>query len=110
MELPESCAGCGRCCYPFVPLLPEDTHIPEEWVETRQVGARTFRVLKQVPDENPAYAAQGYEHCLLLDPVTKLCRAYDQRPKVCRDFERGSTVCLQMLGEFQKAGADLGPL
>lgn len=110
MELPESCAGCGKCCYPFVPLLPEDTHIPEEWVDTRRVGTKTFRTLKQLPDSNPAYAAHSYEHCLHLDPVTKLCRIYDQRPRVCRDFERGIPLCLKMLQEFETAAADLGPL
>lgn len=112
MDLPESCVGCGKCCYPFVPVIPQDTTTPAEWVEERQQGPKTFRVLRQLPDANPAYRDAGYEHCLHLEPVTKLCLIYDdpRRPSICRDFTRGEPLCLKMLEEFQAAAADLGPL
>lgn len=108
--LPESCAGCGKCCYPFVPVLPGDTWVPQELTENRTVGVKTRKVMREVAVTNPAYRDAGYTHCIALDPKTHLCTIYDRRPSICQDFERGGSVCLQMLGEFRQAAADLGPL
>jgi Fe-S-cluster containining protein len=34
-----------------------------------------------------------------LDPVTRLCTIYEQRPQTCRDFKRGETLCRRILGQ-----------
>jgi Fe-S-cluster containining protein len=35
--------------------------------------------------------------CVALNPVTKLCTIYSNRPQTCRDFNRGESLCLRIL-------------
>ncbi len=76
------CAGCGRCCHLVVELREGDV-VPEEFVVERE-GARCM-------DQ------QGDGACVALDPVTRLCTIYEDRPQTCRDFHRGEPLCRQIL-------------
>jgi uncharacterized protein len=76
-DLP-ACAGCGQCCHLVVVLLPGDD-VPEELVTTH--GG--LRCMDQ----------RGDGACVALDPVTRLCTIYDQRPQTCIDFSRGTALC-----------------
>lgn len=40
---------------------------------------------------------RGDGACAALDPVTRLCTIYDQRPQVCRTFHRGEPLCREIL-------------
>jgi Fe-S-cluster containining protein len=40
---------------------------------------------------------RGDGACVALDPVTKLCTIYEQRPNVCREFGRGGELCVNVL-------------
>jgi len=66
-----------------VELRPGDM-VPEEFVVERE-GARCM-------DQ------RGDGACVALDPVTKLCTIYADRPQTCRDFTRGETICRRILG------------
>ena len=35
--------------------------------------------------------------CVALDPVSRLCTIYEDRPWVCRKFERGGSLCRKIL-------------
>ncbi len=58
--------------------------VPEEFIVERE-GARCM-------DQRNDGA------CVALDPVTKLCTIYEDRPQTCRDFSRGETICRRILG------------
>ena len=78
-----SCAGCGVCCHLLVELLPGDDQVPEEYV-VEHSGVRCM-------DQH------GDGACVALDPETRLCTIYDQRPQTCRTFERGGELCRRIL-------------
>lgn len=78
-----ACAGCGVCCHLLVELLPGDDHVPEEYV-VEHSGVRCM-------DQH------GDGACVALDPETRLCTIYDQRPQTCRTFERGGELCRRIL-------------
>lgn len=40
---------------------------------------------------------RGDGACVALDPVTRLCTIYEERPRVCREFARGSDLCRKIL-------------
>ena len=80
-NLPE-CAGCGYCCH-LVVELREDDRVPEEFVVEHD-GARCM-------DQH------GDGACVALDPVTRLCTIYADRPQTCRDFTRGEPLCIRTL-------------
>ena len=40
---------------------------------------------------------RGDGACVALDPVTRLCTIYENRPSVCREFERGGELCRRIL-------------
>ncbi|MBL9193892.1 MAG: YkgJ family cysteine cluster protein [Opitutaceae bacterium] len=86
------CAGCGRCCHWVVVLRPED-HVPDVYVVERE-GERCM-------DQ------RGDGACVALDPATRLCTLYDQRPLTCREFARGEALCRQVLGRVN-ASPDAG--
>ena len=74
------CAGCGNCCHLMVELkLGVDDHVPEELI----VEHDGVRCLEQ----------RGDGACVALDPVSRLCTIYEQRPQVCRDFKRAESLC-----------------
>ncbi len=76
------CAGCGRCCHLTVELGPNDD-VPEQFV----VSYEGVRLMDQ----------HGNGACVALDPATRLCTIYEQRPAVCRAFEHGSERCRTVL-------------
>jgi len=77
-----ACAGCGRCCHLTVELAVTDV-VPDELT----VVYEGMRFMDQ----------RGNGACVALDPVTRLCGIYAQRPAVCRGFERGSDLCRAVL-------------
>ncbi len=77
------CAGCGVCCHLLVELLPGDDHVPEAYI-VEHSGVRCM-------DQH------GDGACVALDPETRLCTIYDQRPQTCRTFERGAELCRRVL-------------
>ncbi len=76
------CAGCGRCCHLVVELRTGD-RVPEEFVVERE-GVRCMDQL-------------GDGACVALDPATRLCTIYADRPQTCRDFHRGEELCRRVL-------------
>jgi Fe-S-cluster containining protein len=81
-DLP-ACAGCGRCCHLAVQLRPGD-EVPEHLVAVH--GGLRFM------DQRSDGA------CMALDPGTRLCTIYADRPQTCRDFRRGEVLCRKALG------------
>jgi uncharacterized protein len=71
--------------------LGADDRVPEELVAVRE-GVRCM-------DQH------GDGACVALDPVTRLCTIYDQRPRTCRDFARGSSLCRTILARGAAAPA-----
>ena len=84
--LPDECQGCGGCCY-LVVELEEGEQVPDDRTTIHEDGAR---VLQQRDD----YA------CVYLDPESRLCTIYEQRPQVCRDFERGTGLCFTAIHRY----------
>ncbi|MSU66123.1 MAG: YkgJ family cysteine cluster protein [Opitutus sp.] len=82
-DLP-ACAGCGRCCHLVVELVEGvDDAVPAALV----VEHDGVRCMDQ----------RGDGACVALDPVTRLCTIYEERPRTCREFARGSELCRQIL-------------
>ena len=67
----------------LVELDVADEHVPEELI-VEHSGVRCM-------DQH------GDGACVALDPLTKLCSIYEQRPQVCRQFERGAALCRRVL-------------
>jgi Fe-S-cluster containining protein len=84
MPLPPTCHGCGRCCVRTGPHL--DVYVgPGElvpWSMTEEVDG--LRLMRRTADRS----------CVALDPRTRLCTIYDQRPWSCRELQRGDPDCL----------------
>ena len=78
-----ACAGCGRCCHLVVELVAGVDHVPEELVVEHD-GARCM-------DQ------RGDGACVALDPLTRLCTIYEDRPRTCREFNRGERLCREIL-------------
>jgi len=57
--------------------------VPEEWVVEYEGG----RFMDQ----------RGDGACVALDPVSRRCTIYEDRPAVCRQFDRGSALCRSVL-------------
>jgi Fe-S-cluster containining protein len=90
-DLP-ACAGCGRCCHLLVELTPGmDDAVPEELV----VEHSGVRCLEQ----------RGDGACVALDPLSRLCTIYEQRPQVCRDFMRAETLCRRAVAGWRETSA-----
>ncbi len=85
------CAGCGRCCHQVVELVAGVDVVPEAMV----VEHDGLRCLEQ----------RGDGACVALDPVTKLCTIYENRPRVCREFDRGGELCVQVLERMARRAA-----
>jgi Fe-S-cluster containining protein len=75
--------GCARCCHLVVELQAGDDRVPEEWV----VEYEGVRFMDQ----------RGDGACVALDPVSRRCTLYEDRPAVCRQFDRGSALCRSVL-------------
>lgn len=84
-DLP-ACAGCGSCCHLVVALTPGVDSVPEELV----VEHEGVRCMDQ----------RGSGACVALDPITRLCTIYENRPKTCRDFKRGEPLCRKAIARF----------
>jgi uncharacterized protein len=80
-DLP-ACAGCGLCCHLVVELRPGDD-VPAELVAVRE-GVRCM-------DQH------GDGACVALDPATRICTIYENRPQTCRDFTRGESICRKLV-------------
>lgn len=91
-----ACAGCGSCCHLVVELMPGDDDVPEAFV-VEHAGVRCME-------------QHGDGACVALDPITRLCTIYDQRPQVCRSLRRGDSLCRKALAWYGSAPADAGPV
>ncbi len=78
-ECPTSCDGCGACCY-LVVQVPDPHDIPEHLLARRQDQVWMRR--------------EGGGRCAALDPATRRCTIYVQRPPDCRNFDLGSPHCM----------------
>lgn len=90
-DLP-ACAGCGICCHLVVALLPGVDKVPEELV-VEHAGVRCM-------DQ------RGDGACVALDPASRLCKIYEQRPQTCRDFRRGEALCRAVVAKAGPAMAN----
>jgi uncharacterized protein len=93
------CNDCGACCSqlgtpPF--LSYERDLVPDELLA--EIDAIEFTQ----QDENGG-------PCIWLDPTTRQCRHYDERPFICREFEMGGEDCrnVRMTNESTRQGASL---
>lgn len=102
------CNGCGSCCDPVTLSVSQDD---VRRLLPYQVGARTRQwVLEELrplsrreglerapwlkgrqtmqigPDGKPDFTPSHFYECTNLDPVTRQCNRYDDRPPVCRNF------------------------
>jgi Fe-S-cluster containining protein len=96
----ERCRGCGVCCNETrgSPPFDEDTN------EHAEVADEALK--REAERHHEARAdAKWDDHCPWLDPRTRLCAHYDERPKVCQEFEIGGEDCL----EFRRCYG-MGPL
>jgi uncharacterized protein len=83
-----ACTSCARCCHQVVDLVEGIDRVPEAWV----VEHGGLRCMDQRADGA----------CVALDPVTRLCTIYENRPTVCREFERGGELCRQVLARHER--------
>lgn len=87
-DLP-ACTDCGRCCHQTVDLVDGVDHVPEAMV----VEHDGVRCMEQ----------RGDGACVALDPLTRLCTIYENRPRTCREFDRGGGLCRQVLRRHDTA-------
>jgi len=78
-----ACGGCARCCHLLVELKAGVDFVPEKYV----VEYNGLQFMDQ----------QGDGACVALDPVSRLCAIYEDRPWVCRKFDRGGALCRKIL-------------
>ncbi len=45
---------------------------------------------------------RGDGACIALDPLTRLCTIYENRPQTCRNFERGGELCRRILAKTNR--------
>lgn len=97
MDKPDSCVGCGVCCFlkngPDLDVevnLRESKGVPPDLREFRPGGVRNkFSCwMRRNPDTS----------CKALDPVTRFCTIYDTRPGDCWSFSRDSKECSRLFG------------
>jgi len=100
----DACADCGICCQVFFKgkntngsanLTPRS----KRWVEQEMEPltpeqAIALDLLAFTPEQIMEYTAEGYElaRCILLDPETKRCTDYENRPSGCVDYPTYCTV------------------
>lgn len=77
------CVGCARCCHLLVELKADVDFVPEKFV----VEYHGMRFMDQ----------QSNGACVALDPVTRACTIYEDRPWICRQFDRGGALCRKIL-------------
>jgi len=88
VELPETCEGCGCCCWLTVVLDPKkDTGVPAEmsftWIDD---DGREIQ-MKRNDD--------GF--CVALSRLSGKCTIYDDRPSVCREYWAGCKSCFEAM-------------
>ena len=83
VELPASCEGCGACCYGLQVDVTDDDLTKHGTPHALTVVEEGRRYMQQEPDD--------HDRCAALDPKTRLCTIYENRPEVCRVFNRGDT-------------------
>ena len=94
VQFPDNCEGCGGCCYGLLVQVIEsdfDEHgTPRDSVEGPDAAGDYY--LKQ--------DKQDHGRCVHLDPETRRCTIYENRPEVCRIFTSHTTPCANALGEM----------
>ncbi len=93
----DACDDCGICCQVFFKGKLEGTANPDarskQWIEQEMEAmtaeqAIALDLLAFTPEQIMEYTAEGYElaRCILLDPETKRCIDYANRPLGCVDY------------------------
>jgi Fe-S-cluster containining protein len=77
-----TCANCEAVCCRLEVLLITDTGVPDEFIATDKWGGMTMA------------RSETTGWCSALDPYTRLCRIYENRPWVCREFQMGGPECI----------------
>lgn len=98
--VPDTCYGCGACCYAMgVHVDPWDT-VPEEMTEIVLLGPskRPVRMLKR----------RETHECVALDQ-NLLCTIHCSKPTICAGFERGSEECIRAIEVAERGAADIPP-
>ena len=100
----DACVDCGICCQVFWKAKTKNGTAnlqlrSKQWVEQEMVmltpdEAIGLDQLAFTPEQIKKYAAEGYElaRCILLDPETKKCTDYANRPVGCVDYPTYVTV------------------
>lgn len=73
------CAGCGACCV--------DQDIPLTLIE---------QLLTSEDEMEDGFLKKVNGRCIRLDPVTRRCKDYANRPRLCRRFRVGCGQCVIM--------------
>lgn len=84
MPVPSSCHGCGRCCVRTGPHL--DVHVA--------LGDQVPPAMVELIDGSLWMRRTADQTCVALDPATKLCTIYEQRPYGCRELQRNDPDCV----------------
>lgn len=90
------CTDCGACCV--------------DQTITLNVLERNTLPAERVDEKGHMRMVDG--HCIMLDPVTRTCTDYENRPTICRDFKEGCGRCVIMrtFSDLHLGGMGPGPL
>jgi len=104
-QIPASCEGCGACCYGLVVQVVEDDfatfNTPREFVAVVPDPAGGDPVLAMKQD------LADHKRCLALDPESRRCTIYEERPATCRTFTRGddpdggNSLCFEAVDDMR---------
>jgi uncharacterized protein len=82
------CTSCGDCCTGapgFVWVNKQEIEALAAAMGCADVGAFERQYVRQIGVRRSLRERTNYD-CVLLDPVTRKCRAYDVRPRQCRTW------------------------
>lgn len=107
------CASCiGACCVANTVLELNQQEAAALTDAGTELEPLTKRQVKQFSG-GTARTTRGMTHFVLrndcgnLDPETKHCKDYDNRPQICRDFKAGSFMCGIMRNARMPQAVDL---
>lgn len=120
-EHPPCPEGCGKCCDPVVLVYSQAdvasmglmmSDRDRNWVLNELTPISRREGLRRTPHfkgggktvfqfdgaGSPTVAFSLFYECKNLDPVTKMCRVYDDRPSACRDFPIDTDAPTEFIG------------
>lgn len=81
--------GCSHCCNIQVMIAEDEADLLHEVAKRDNIPLDTERLEAQAAwteDDYPAHFFSGKAACVFLDPETKVCRVYEERPMACRSY------------------------